>query len=50
MTIDNNGEVVFKKSVTFTGDSVVQNIQTAIIQDQQLDLGLSNSLENLSVK
>jgi hypothetical protein len=43
MTVNEDGAVKFHKNVTFAGDSVVQNVQTIILQDQKLEIGTTNA-------
>jgi hypothetical protein len=43
MTVNEDGAVKFHKSVTFAGDSVIQNVQTVILQDQKLEIGTTNA-------
>jgi hypothetical protein len=43
MTVNEDGAVKFHKNVTFAGDSVVQNVQTTILQDQNLQIGTTNA-------
>jgi len=43
MTVNEDGAVKFHKNVTFSGDAVVQNVQTIIMQDQKLEIGTTNA-------
>jgi hypothetical protein len=43
MTINEDGAVKFHKNVTFAGDAVIQNVQTTILQDQNLQIGTTNA-------
>ena len=43
MTVNEDGAVKFHKNVTFAGDSIIQNVQTTIIQDQNLQIGTTNA-------
>ena len=43
MTVNEDGAVKFHKNVTFAGDSVIQNVQTVILQDQKLEIGTTNA-------
>lgn len=43
MTVNEDGAVKFHKNVTFAGDSVVQNVQSVILQDQKLEIGTTNA-------
>jgi len=43
MTVNEDGAVKFHKNVTFAGDSVIQNVQTVLLQDQKVEVGLTNS-------
>lgn len=43
MTVNEDGVVKFHKNVTFAGDSVIQNVQTTILQDQNLQIGTTNA-------
>jgi len=43
MTVNEDGAVKFHKNVTFAGDAVIQNVQTTILQDQNLQLGSTNA-------
>jgi hypothetical protein len=43
MTVNEDGAVKFHKNVTFAGDSVVQNVQSIILQDQKLEIGTTNA-------
>jgi len=43
MTVNEDGAVKFHKNVTFAGESVVQNVQTIILQDQKLEIGTTNA-------
>jgi hypothetical protein len=43
MTVNEDGAVKFHKNVTFAGESVVQNVNTIILQDQKLEIGTTNA-------
>lgn len=43
MTVNEDGAIKFHKNVTFAGDSVVQNVQSVILQDQNLQIGTTNA-------
>jgi hypothetical protein len=43
MTVNEDGAIKFHKNVTFAGDSVVQNVQSIILQDQNLQIGTTNA-------
>jgi urease beta subunit len=48
MTVNEDGVIVFPKNVEFRGSSTVINTDIVTFQDQQVDLGLSNTV-NLDV-
>jgi hypothetical protein len=43
MTVNEDGAVKFHKNVTFAGNSVIENVQTVILQDQKLEIGASDA-------
>ena len=43
MTINEDGAIRFHKNVTFSGESVIQNVQSVILQDQKLEIGSTNA-------
>jgi hypothetical protein len=43
MTVNEDGAIRFHKNVTFSGESVIQNVQSVILQDQKLEIGSTNA-------
>lgn len=43
MTVNEDGAIRFHKNVTFSGESVIQNVQSIILQDQKLEIGSTNA-------
>jgi hypothetical protein len=43
MTVNEDGAIRFHKNVTFSGESVIQNVQSIILQDQKLEIGSINA-------
>jgi hypothetical protein len=43
MTVNEDGAIRFHKNVTFSGESVIQNVQSIILQDQKLEIGTTNA-------
>ena len=49
MKVDKNGLVVFNTEVNFSGGSSTFNTTTTSVQDQQLEIGVANSINITSV-
>jgi len=43
LTCNEDGAIRFHKNVTFSGESVIQNVQSVILQDQKLEIGSTNA-------
>jgi len=48
MTINETGNVNFLKNVTFSGGSAIQKVETVVLQDQTIEIGIASSVQVLT--